>query len=438
MNFGSGAARLNSAQRWRTLQQRANPVSRAGITSRTWGELLLGCLLMGWALVSAIGQVAQTAVNAASRAAADPDRGATPEDIPGLFQRGQEALNHQQLEEAERDFRAVLALDPKSGGAYANLGVVYMRRKEWPKALEELRQAEKLMPQVAGIRLNMGLAYYRQNEFFKAIPPFESVVREQPQAAQPRYLLGLCYFFVERWADSAKTLEPLWEQESGQLPYLYVLSNAAHRAGNKEIDDRASEQLIKVGDGSPEYHLFMGKYHLNLGQNDLALADFQAAAAANPSLPFVHFNLGMTYVNKQDYAQARSEFLKDAAVEPDLALNYDELGSVYWLTQDDANAEQAYRHALRLDPRLVSSRLGLAKIYQRQKKYQQALVEIDAASRIDPARPDVHYLRGRVLLLMGHKEEAKKELAAAEHIENEAQKQTTAPVPSPELLGEQR
>ena len=115
-----------------------------------------------------------------------------------LFQRGQDALSQGRLEEAERDFRQILQIDPEAGGAYANLGVVYMRRRQWTKALETLERAEHLMPQVAGIRLNIGLAYYRQNEFLKATPPFESVVRDQPDALQPRYLLGLCYFFAGR------------------------------------------------------------------------------------------------------------------------------------------------------------------------------------------------------------------------------------------------
>ena len=211
---------------------------------------------------------------------------------PQFFQRGQDALTRGQLDEAERDFRAVLQLDPQAGAAYANLGVVYMRRKEVGKALEMLQKAEQLMPQVAGIRLNIGLAYYRQNEFLQAIPPFESVVRDQPDAVQPRYLLGLCYFFAERWADAASTLEPLWAQESGQLAYLYVLSNAAHRAGHKELDNRATEQLIQVGDGSPEYRCSWASTHLNLEQYDSALTEFQAAAEADPKLPFVHFNLG--------------------------------------------------------------------------------------------------------------------------------------------------
>jgi len=116
----------------------------------------------------------------------------------------------------------------------------------------------------------------------------------------------------------------------------------------------------------------------------------------------------LTYLKKQDYPRARDEFLKDAAVEPDLALDYDELGDVNWLMQDDRDAETSYREALRRDPRLVNSHLGLAKIYQRQQKFAPALVEINAAVKLDPARTDIHYVRGQLLLHMGRKEEAKR------------------------------
>ena len=364
-------------------------------------------------------------------------------DTAKLFQAGQDALNHGLLDEAERDFRQVLKVNPQLGGAYANLGVVYMRRKQWAKALENLRQAEHLLPQVAGIRLNIGLAYYRQNEFLKAIPPFESVVRDQPDAVQPRHLLGLCYFFTERWAEAADTLEPLWAQESEQLSYLYVLSIAAHRARKKELDERATTQLIKAGEGSPEFHLFMGKAHLNLEQYDMALADFQAAAEANPKLTFVHFNLGLTYLKKQDYEHARDEFLKDAAIEPDVVNNYDELGDVYSLMQQDSEAEKSYREALRRDPRLVNSYVGLAKIYQREEKFQRALDAIDSAGKLDSGRTDIHYLRGQVLIHMGRKEEGKRELETSVRLDNERraarQKEVeSGAVPSPELLQDEQ
>jgi tetratricopeptide (TPR) repeat protein len=345
-----------------------------------------------------------------------------------IFQHGEQALKENKLGEAESNFRQVLQINPQAGPAFANLGVVYMRRKQWAKALEMLNKAKDLMPNVAGIRLNVGLAYYRQNEFLKAIPAFESVVREQPEAVQPRYLLGLCYFFAERWDDAATTLEPLWPQESDKLPYLYVLANAAHRAGQAEWDDRASVRLLKIGNDSAEYHLFVGKYHLNREEYDMAIAEFEAAAKANPTLAFVHFNLGVAYLRKQEYSRAREELLKDVAVEPDVALNYDQLGEVYWQTQDDANAEKSYREATRRDPQLVSSYLGLAKIYERQQKYTAALAETDKVLKMDPERTEAHYIRGQALLRLGRTEEAKKEMAAAANPRKELA------VPSPELM----
>ena len=390
------------------------PVSSARITS------IISVLL----LASTHG-VAQSPHSSAGDRRSTDTRTADPALI---FQRGEQALKENNLGAAESDFRQVLAVDPRAGAAYANLGVVYMRRKQWSKALESLHKAQELMPNVAGIRLNIGLAYYRQNEFLKAIPAFESVVREQPDAAQARYLLGLCYFFAERWNNAATTLEPLWTQESDKLPYLYVLANAAHRAGHTEWDDRASAQLLKIGNNSAEYHLFAGKYHLNREEYDLAIGEFEAAAKVNPALPFLHFNLGVAYLRKQDYTRAREEFLKDLAIQPDLALDYDQLGEVHWQMQDDGNAEKSYREAIRRDPRLVTSYLGLAKIYQRQQNYDAALAETAKALKLDPERTEAHYIRGQALLHLGRKEEAKKEMAAV------ASQKKESTVPSPELM----
>jgi len=395
-------------------------VSSTGITS-------ISCVLL-FALAGAVkGGVAQTSSGGApNRRSAD----SKAVDPAVLFQRGEEALRENRLAAAAGDFRQVLQVDPKAGPAYANLGVVYMRGKQWAKALEALDKAEELMPNVPGIRLNIGLAYYRQNEFLKAIPPFESVVREQPEAVQPRYLLGLCYFFAERWTDAAGTLEPLWPQESENLPYLYVLANAAHRAGHAEWDDRATGQLLKIGNDSAEYHLFVGKYHLNREEYDMAIAEFEAAAKTNPTLAFIHFNLGVAHLRKQEYSQAREEFLKDVNIEPDLALNYDQLGEVYWQMQDDANAEKCYREAIQKRSPAGQFTPWSAKIYQRQKKYAAALTETDQAVKLDPERTEAHYVRGQVLLRLGRKEEAKKEMTAAANPRKEVS------VPSPELLQE--
>src|SRR6202521_1166268 len=83
----------------------------------------------------------------------------------GLFQDGQRALQSGDLDAAQQAFRQVLKADPRSGAAYANLGVIAMRRKDWDAALSLLQRAQRLEPKMAGVRLNIGLVKYRRGDY---------------------------------------------------------------------------------------------------------------------------------------------------------------------------------------------------------------------------------------------------------------------------------
>ena len=367
----------------------------------------------------------------------------TTRDPQKLFAAGEAALRGGKLDESERSFRQVLAIDPSVAGAYANLGVIYMRRKQWTQALEMLHKAEKLAPELAGIRLNIGLAYYRQKNYRAAIEPFKSVVLQTPASYQARYLLGFCYFFNSDWADAVATLEPLWDQvrPTDQLNYLYVLGRAAENARNTALEEKAYARMAEVGQGSPEFRMIMGKAHLNRGEFDDAIRELEAAAQADPKLPLVHYYLGMAFASKQDYQRARTEFQKDLASEPDAAFTYEQLGKVESTLQDDPSAAKDFSHAVKLDPHLVESRMGLAKIEERKKEYPAALAQLDEIVSLDKENAAARYLRGQVLLRMGREKEGREELALATKLLNDKraarQKELEGePVASPELARE--
>ncbi len=418
---------LNSSGRWRTLQQRVKPVSSSGLR---WGVAVLGLVCCPEGLAQARAPVAKSSATQAQRA--EPKQ---------LFQQGEAALQRGDLAAAETAFVRVLEVDPEAAGAYANLGVISMRRKHWPQALERLHRAEHLAPQVAGIRLNVGLVYYRQNDFKAAIGPFESVVRDVPDSYQARYLLGLCYFFEQRYTDAANTLEPLWARASDQLNFLYVLGIAANKAGRPDLEQRALGRLVETGQNTAEFHLLMGKAHLNREEYDQAIPELEAAAKAEPKLPFVHFNLGIAYMRKQDLERAKVEFVKDIEIEPDVAYDFDQLGLVFYLQQQDADAEKMFRKALRLDPKLSSSDFQLARVYLREHKYKEALGAIDAAKKLSPGSESVYYVRGQILQHMGRTQEARAEMEKFTQISNASrekrhQELESGPVPDPELTRE--
>lgn len=386
--------------------------------------------------------LAKTPVAAAQTAAhpAEPGKKPAPSSIAAIFHEGEEALRTGDLDRAEKSFRRVLAADPASAGAYANLGVVAMRRQHWEQAIRLLSKAAKLAPKISGIRLNIGLAYYRQNRYDAAIPPLESVLRDQPTSnqSQARYLLGLCYFFTGHYADAAHTLEFLWPEQASNLAYLYVLGVAAQHAKIPDLEKRALNHMVEIGQNSPQFHLFMGKAHLNREEYVEAVGELAHAAELDPKLPFVHFDLGVAYLKQQDYERAKAEFLKDIALEPDLPFSYDQLGLLFFQAGNDSDAEHSYQEALQHDPNFLSAHLGLARARQRQGKYADALLSAEAAEELAPENAQVLSLKGQILEKLGRHTQAQAAFQRYRKLLEEQRSQREHQMegpPDPELQG---
>ncbi len=330
-------------------------------------------------------------------------------DPGALFRQGKAALQAGRLDLAEKDFRGVIALDPKSAAPHINLGVTYMREKRWDDALVEFRKAESLAPNQSGVQLNIGLAYYRKNDFASAIEPFGATLRLEPGSVQARYLLGLCYFFTNKYKEAADTLTPLWDQEATNLNYLYVVSIAASKSSNPALQKRAFDQMLAIGQDTPEFHLYVGKAWLAEHATNKALDEFHAAAAARPDLPLVHYFLGRAYLEQRDYPQAEAELEKDIAIEPDFAYSYEDLGALYAQLNQPDKAERYYREAVARNEQLVNSWFGLAKLYRDSGRYAEALQMLDHAEALAPQSGSVHYTRGQVLSHLGQSAKAREE-----------------------------
>ena len=337
------------------------------------------------------------------------DSTGSPRDPAVIFRQGKQAMQNGQLAQAEEDFRQVIALDPKSGAAHVNLGVAYMREKRWDDALAELRKAETLSSREAGIVLNIGLVYYRKNDFSSAIEPFSAALQQVPDSLQARYLLGLCYFFTNKYGEAVDTLAPLWDRESSKLNYLYVLSIAASKSSNAPLQKRAFDQMLAVGQNTPEFHLYLGKAWLAEGDTGKALDEFNAAASVRPDMPLVHYFLGRTYLERHEYSRAETELQKDAVIEPDFAYDYEDLGALYVLLSQPEKAEPFFRKAIERNDTLVNSYFGLAKLYLDSARYKEALAMSDRAAALAPTSASVHFTRGQILKHLGQSAKADQE-----------------------------
>src|SRR5271157_3000832 len=94
-------------------------------------------------------------------AQAQAPAGAQPANPAAVFAQAQRALGAGDYAAAERGFRRVLELDPRSAAAYVNLGVTYLRSGKVDLAIKSFEAARKLAPQMSGIDLNLARAFSR-------------------------------------------------------------------------------------------------------------------------------------------------------------------------------------------------------------------------------------------------------------------------------------
>lgn len=113
-------------------------------------------------------------------------RGRRTAQIVGLLREADELRDRGELEEAERKYVSVVALDPKNVDAYENLGNLYLEMKKYPEAREALQFLLKFRPNDASVRTSMGEVALAEEKLDEAVGHFRRAVDLRP--GNPKYL----------------------------------------------------------------------------------------------------------------------------------------------------------------------------------------------------------------------------------------------------------
>ena len=129
--------------------------------------------------------------------------------VEAINNRGVCYMEMSRLDEAERDFQAVLdgPPSPEKLNAYVNLGLVYGRKSQWIDAERQFSLALADDPGLLRARRERGISRVRLEKFRDGLDDFLAVLKENPGDAGANYNAALCLIAVERRDLAVKYME---------------------------------------------------------------------------------------------------------------------------------------------------------------------------------------------------------------------------------------
>jgi tetratricopeptide (TPR) repeat protein len=315
--------------------------------------------------------------------------------------RGATHLQRNEKQEALKELRSAVALDPRSGAAHQLLGQAYLSQGTYEaigEAKSEFVQALALDPSLIWARFYLARIYLDLGNPERAKQELELGLRTRPNVPHLLSLLGEANrklgnpeFAVEQ-NKRALEADPLF------FVAHYYLGLAYLDLRREEEGIRELETAAKSDSAIPDIYISLGSLYLQKGDLDGALELYKKAVTAAPGRPEGHLRLGQAYRLKKMARLALEElalafpdgahFLSTAYYQQLQADTFFERGLVYEEIGERSRAIGAYLKVLELDPSRGSAHRQLAEAFFRQGEYQLALKHaLDACELKTPVEP---------------------------------------------------
>lgn len=160
-------------------------------------------------------------------------------------------------------------------------------------------------------------------------------------------------------------------------------SNMSAKEKYVQILDSAANQQTLSNTTSAEYER-MGDRFFSRGDLVKAFLQYEKALQVDPANSSVQYKKGLSLVAGKINEDAIKEFQAVLKRDPGYALAYEGLGLAYFQMQEVKKCEKNFKKAIELNPKLWKSHNFLGNIYDRHKKYEQAIQKYYAAIALRP------------------------------------------------------
>jgi tetratricopeptide (TPR) repeat protein len=299
------------------------------------------------------------------------------------------------VEDAVRELKAILALDPRSAEAHMLLGIAY-RMQGSPEMLGEAKA-----------------------ELVQALA-------NNPQFTPARYYLAQLYLELGRPAGAREQMEAALGQQPGNPQFLALLGEAERQMGKPDRALALNREALK-SDGS----FAQARYYAALALNDLkrrteAIAELERVVSAQPGVADPYLALGTAYLDSGRVDPALTVLTEGLAIDEARADIRLQLARGYRLEKAFAKAEEQLALAkpssgitqasLASQQAEVDFEVERGLLNMARGRYDAAVEAFRKVLDFDPNHGPANRDLARVYLLQGRVKEASEYAARAQKL----------------------
>jgi len=323
------------------------------------------------------------------------------------------------FEDAAAEYRRILKLDPRSVPALNALGALSVKQGDFKEGISYYQRALKVNPREFGTNLNLGIALLKMQEYKSAAPALERAAEINPSSFQAQELLGVALIAQDQYARTILPLEKALalEPRDPGSNYLLIRAYIATKQFKKALD--CFDRLEQLDPDSPWVRILRGQAYDGLGSYQKALEEFEQAKKQLPADATVRSSLGFMCWKLHHYDEAVSELRETLRLDPRFKEAKYYLADTYLAESQPQLALPILEDLVRNSPQDYRARLDLAKALGKLGRYQEAVPQFQEAMHLDPARPEPHYLLGRIYENLKRPDDSRRELELAQKLQTQ-------------------
>ncbi|MFQ6082465.1 MAG: tetratricopeptide repeat protein [Candidatus Aminicenantia bacterium] len=238
----------------------------------------------------------------------------------GYNRLGEVYLKLKQYNKAVLAFQEVIKTNPSDTRVNYNLAYAYDMAGQYEKAVETYQNLIKLNPKETDKYYNLIFRVYdKAGEYQKAIEVGQQMIQQNPDKAGNYYNLGIEYFKLKDYQKALEIFNQTTALDPNYGPAYYNIGLIHFKLAQFEEAIQAFNKFLELQPDNPDGYYNLGAAYLQLKQYEAALKPLQRAAELNPNFTLAHYNLAITYFVLKDRFSANEQYKILRTLDPVLA-----------------------------------------------------------------------------------------------------------------------